>query len=163
MERTGSRRGPRPHSVVPSRNSVQRSRNATGVGNGNGFAKRATAVIIVILVVSLGVAAPVVAKEKPNGLPRVDLHAVIACTGLELSVKAAFLFGQPPDPGLLFNIITGFTRSKTMGAHKQAVRLRLATGKAQLTAINNALKWCKGHGYTLQPPIDARSSRLAPA
>jgi hypothetical protein len=109
---------------------------------------RLAATITVCLVSSLAMATPAVAETRPKGLPKVDLHATIACTGLEVSASRVFLIGQPPDPDVIFNVVTGFTRSKTRGAHKQAARIQATTGGAEYTVINDALSWCTSRGYT---------------
>jgi hypothetical protein len=116
-----------------------------------GIAKRLAAAITVCLVVSVGVGTPAGAKTKPKGQSKVDLHALIACTGLDVSASRLFFLGQGPDPNLVSNVITGFTRSKTKGAHKQAAKLRATTGDAQFAAINKSLKWCTSLGYKLRP------------
>jgi hypothetical protein len=117
-------------------------------GRRRGSVKLAAAAITVCFVLSLALATPAVAKTKPKGLSKVDLHALIACTGLDVSANGAYFLGQPPNAGVLFNIVTGLTRSKTRGAHKQAENVQAATGEAQFTAINDALTWCTGRGYT---------------
>jgi len=113
-----------------------------------GIVKRLAAALGVCTLLSVGIAAPAEAKSKPKGQKKLDLHALVACTGLDVSANGAYFLGQPPDAGVLFNIVTGLTRSKTRGAHKQVEKVQAATGEAQFTAINDALTWCTGRGYT---------------
>jgi hypothetical protein len=107
------------------------------------------AATVVIGSLLTAVATPAEAKTKPKGLKTIDLHALVACTGVQSSTSRALLLNQPPDPNVLFNVITGFTRSKTKGAHKEATSLKLTSGgDQQSTALNYATIWCKDHGYT---------------
>jgi hypothetical protein len=110
--------------------------------------KQLAAALAVCTLLSAGIAAPAEAKSKPKGQKKVDLHALVACTGLDVSANAAYFLGQPPDPNVMFNVVTGLTRSNTRDARKQLASLRATTGEAQFPAINSALTWCTGRGYT---------------
>jgi hypothetical protein len=113
--------------------------------------KRLAAAITVSFVMSLAIATPLAAKTKPKPLKKIDIHALVACTGVQASTTRAFLLNQPADPNVLFNVITGFTRSKTKGARKEARSIKLASGDKQSTALNYAMIWCTDHGYTPRP------------
>jgi hypothetical protein len=110
--------------------------------------KGLVATVAVCSMLSVAIAAPADAKSKPKSLKKVDLHALVACTGLDVSASGVYYVGQPPDPNVMFNVVTGLTRSKTKGARKQLATLQATTGEAQYPAINNALTWCTDHGYT---------------
>jgi hypothetical protein len=110
--------------------------------------KGLVATVAVCSMLSVAIAAPADAKSKPKSLKKLDLHALVACTGVDVSTSGAFLLNQPPDPNVLFNVVTGFSRSRTKGAHKEAKSLQLASSDQQSTALNYSMLWCTDHGYT---------------
>jgi hypothetical protein len=120
---------------------------ARGRKRGGGVVMQLAAAVAVCSMLSVAIAAPADAKSKPKSIKKLDLHSLVACTGLEASAAGVFLIGQPPDPNVMFNVFTGLTRSKTRGARKQLAALKAKTGEAQYPAINKALTWCTDHGY----------------
>jgi hypothetical protein len=110
--------------------------------------KRLAATVAVGSLLSTAFVTTAEAKTKPKGQKKLDLHALVACTGLDVSAHAGYFLGQPPDPNVMFNVVTGLTRSKTRDARKQLASLQATSGEGQYPAINSALTWCTDRDYT---------------